>query len=29
MDIPEPDEDNNYCALNMNAADGHTYSGTN
>ena len=26
MDIPEPDVDNNYCALNMNAADGHAYS---
>ena len=29
MDIPERDVDNNYCELNMNAADGHTYSVTN
>ena len=29
MDIPQRDVDNNYCELNMNAADGHTYSVTN
>ena len=26
MDIPERDVDNNYCELNMNTADDHTYT---
>ena len=26
MDIPERDADNNYCEMNMNTAEDHTYS---
>ena len=29
MDIPERDVDNNYCELNMNTAEDHTYSVSN
>ena len=29
MDIPERDVDNNYCELNLNAAEDHTYSVSN
>ena len=29
MDLPDRDVDNNYCKLDMNAADDHTYSVSN